>query len=296
MLYTRGERIYNTVISIVLGLVGLIMLFPFYITLISSISPPSDFGRKILNLWPSAIDLRAYMSLLGRGSGLLAAYRVTLITVVVGTAMNIAVSLLAATALANKKLPYRGVITTIVLIPMFFGGGMIPHYLLNRYLGLLNSIWVYMIPSLISIYNVLLMRNFIMGIPGEILESASIDGCSDIGTVWHIILPLSAACIATFSLFYAVAHWNDLSTPLLYIRERTLYNLQMYLRELLLDARNMVQDPDTIAQLYQNNERRPVVESVKAANIMAATLPIIFVYPFIQKFFVKGVVVGSLKG
>jgi putative aldouronate transport system permease protein len=280
-----------------LGLLGLVMLFPFYITLISSVSPPADFGRKIVNLWPSAIDLHSYRSLLGRGSDLLAAYRVTLATVVVGTAMNILATLLAATALANKKLPYRGIITTIIVIPMFFNGGMIPHYLLTRYLGLINNIWVYMAPSLINIYNLLLMRNYIMNIPGEILESASIDGCSDIGAVWHIILPLSTACVATFSLFYAVAHWNDLSTPLLYVADRQIYNLQMYLREILLDARNMIQNPEVLAQLYEpGSGRRPVVESLKAANIMAATLPIIFVYPFIQKFFVKGVVAGSLKG
>ena len=298
ILKTRGEKVYDIVVYIFLFLLGLIMLFPFYVTFINSISPPTDFGRKIINLWPSYVDLRPYMELLGRGSGLLAAYKVTLFVVVVGTSLNITLSLLAATCLANKKLPYRGIITTFILITMFFGGGMIPSYLLMRYLGLLNNIWVYIAPGLVGTWNVLLMRNFIMGIPGEILESASIDGCSDIEMVWYIILPLSVACIATFSLFYAVGHWNNLGIPLLYITSarRDLYNLQMYLREILHDPRNMVQDEEQMRALYAEGGRRPVVESVRAANIMAATIPIVCVYPFLQKYFVKGIVIGSLKG
>jgi len=293
---TRGEKAYDVFVYIFLTLLGLVMLFPFYVTFINSISPPTDFGRKLVNLWPSYIDIRPYQQLLGRCSGLLAAYRITLFVVIIGTGMNITLSLLSAVALANKKLPYRTIITGFIIFTMFFGGGMIPSYILMRYLGLLDNIWVYVFPGLIGMMNVFLMRNFIMGIPHEILESASIDGCTDIAMVWHIILPLSTACIATFSLFYAVGHWNNLSTAILYITKRDLFNLQAYLREILVSMANMRQDDTTMMELYGSGERKPVTESVRAANIMAATIPIVCVYPFLQKYFVKGIVIGSLKG
>jgi len=296
MLRTRGEKIFDTVNVIVLFLIAIIMLFPFYVTLIHSIAPPEDFGRKLINLWPSRIDFTAIRSLVGSNTGLVNAYGVTLFTTVVGTFLNMLCTVPGSVALANKKLPYRLPLTGIFVLTMYFGGGMIPAYLLNKYLGLINSVWVMIIPGLVGVGSMFLIRNFIMGIPQDIIEAASIDGCSDIGLLWRIILPLSVACMATFALFFAVGHWNSFYACMMYITDPKKYNLQVYLREVLRDQRNMTQNPEMMRQLREADLPAPPSESLKAANIMAATLPIVCVYPFVQKYFVKGVVVGSLKG
>lgn len=296
MKQTKGEKIYAVFNYIILAVVGIVTVFPFYITLINSISPALDFALKPINLWPSQVDISSYRVLLGKNTGILNAYSVTLFVTIVGTALNMLFTVLAAVALSNKDLPYRNAITMFFVFTMYFGGGMIPAYLLNNYLGLLNNIWVMIIPGLVSAMNMLYLRNFISQIPHEIIESASIDGCSDVKMVPYIILPLSTAAIATFSLFYAVGHWNDFSSCALYITDPNKYNLQVYLMNILKDARTMRLNPDEMAKLYEIGAKQPPTESLKAANIMAATLPIVCVYPFLQRFFVKGLVVGSLKG
>lgn len=296
MTRTRGERVFGVFNYIILTLVGLIMLFPFYVTLINSISPAIDFGTKPINLWPSRVDLSAYKILFGKNTGILDAYGVTVFVTVVGTLINMAITILGAVALSNKNLPYRNAVTLFFVFTLYFSGGMIPAYLLNRYLGLLNSIWVMIIPSAVNTMYMLYLRNFIQQIPRELLESASIDGCTDLMLVPRIILPLSTAAIATFSLFYAVGHWNDFYNCAMYITEPKKYNLQVYLMTILKDSRMMRLNPDEMAKLYEVGSRQPPSEALKAANIMAATIPIVCVYPFLQKYFAKGMVVGSLKG
>ena len=296
MLRTRGERVFGIVNNGLLFVLGLVMLFPFYVTLINSIAPPIDFATKQIILWPSKLDVSAYKTILGHNSGLLDAYAITVFVTVVGTLLNVLFTVLGAAALSNKKLPYRPAITMFFVVSLYFGPGMIPAYLVNKYLGLINNIWVMIIPSLISTMNMLYLRNFFSKIPQEIIESASIDGCSDIAMVPRIILPLSTAAIATFSLFYAVGHWNDFFSCAMYTTDIKLQNLQVYLTNILQNERNMRLNPEELAKLYEEGRRPPPTETMKAANIMAATIPIICVYPFLQKYFVKGMVVGSLKG
>jgi len=295
-LLTRGEKAFDIVNVIVLFVVGLIMLLPFYVVLIHSVTPSYDFGTKTLILWPSWFDLTSYRSIIGASTGLVQAYSVTIFATLVGTLLNMIVTLLASVGLSNKKLPYRNGLTMFMVITMYFGPGMIPAYMMNKYLGLINNIWVYIWPGLLSVWNMFLMRNFIMGIPHEIVESASIDGCSELRMIWAIIMPLSTAAIATISLFYAVSHWNDLFSAVMYITDPRKYSLQAYLMTILQDARNMVFNEREMAKLAEARLRPPPSEALKAANIMAATIPIVCVYPFLQKYFVKGVVVGSLKG
>lgn len=272
------------------------MIFPFYVTVIKSISPSIDFGTKVINLWPSKLDFSAFKALTGQGSGLIEAYAVTTWSTVVGTALNMFFTTLAAIALANKNLPYRKGITFFIVVTMYFGGGMIPTYLLVKNVGLINSLWVLVIPNLVYAAYVLYLRNFIMTIPVEILEAAKIDGLSDIGMIRIIILPLSGAAIATFSLFYAVGHWNDFYSGALYILDPNKYPLQVYLKEILQDTSAMRLNPDELRKLYESGNPPPPSEALKAANIIAATLPIVCVYPFLQKYFVKGMTMGSVKG
>lgn len=293
---TKGEKAYSVFNYIFLAVVGLVTVFPFYITLINSISPAIDFALKPINLWPSRVDISSYRTIIGKNTGILNAYGVTIFVTVVGTALNMAFTVLAAVALSIKKLPYRNAITLFFVFTMYFSGGMIPSYLLNRYMGLLNNIWVMIIPSMVSVMNMLYLRNFISQIPHEIMESASIDGCSDIKMVPYIILPLSTAAIATFSLFYAVGHWNDFYNCAVYITDSTKYNLQVYLMNVLRDARAMKLNAAEMVKIHEAGSRQPPTESLKAANIMAATIPIVCLYPFLQKYFIKGLVVGSLKG
>jgi putative aldouronate transport system permease protein len=233
---------------------------------------------------------------LGASTGLVQAYGVTVFATVIGTLLNMAVNVLVSVGLSNKQLPYRSALTMFMVVTMYFGPGMIPAYMMNKYLGLINNIWVYVWPGLMSVWNMFLMRNFIMGIPHEIIESAHIDGCSEPRMIVSIILPLSTACIATISLFYAVGHWNDLFSAVMYVTDPKKYSLQAYLMTILQDARNMRYNLEEMAKIYEAGNKPPPSEALKAANIMAATIPIVCVYPFLQKYFVKGVVVGSLKG
>lgn len=296
-LRTTGEITFDTINFIILFIVGVIMLFPFYVVLIQSVAPARDFGTRNIILWPSRFTITSFRIIIGSASGIVQAYRVTLFATIVGTAANMLVSILCAVGLSNKNLPYRNTLTKLIVFTMFFGGGMIPSFMLIRHLGLLNNIWVYVMPGLMSVWNTLLLRNFFMGIPQEITESAQIDGCHELRMIWSIILPLSTAAIATISLFYAVGHWNNLGTPMMFIFEPRLNNLQAYLLTVLQDQRNMVFNPEQMAAFVEANQNRPPpTESLRAANIMAATIPIVLVYPFLQKYFVKGVVVGSLKG
>ena len=296
MLRTRGERAFDAVNFIVLFILGLIMLFPFYVVLIHSVTPSIDFGTKTLILWPSRPDLTPYRTIIGASSGLVQAYGVTIFSTLAGTSLNMVCNILVSVGLSKKDLPYRGFITVFMVITMYFGPGMIPAYMMNKYLGLINNLWVYIIPGAVSIWYVFLMRNFIMNIPHEIIESASMDGCSEPRMIWSIIIPLSTACIATITLFYAVGHWNNLFSAVMYITDPKKYNLQAYLMTVLQDVRNMRFNLEEMAKIYEAGGKPPPSEALKAANIMAATLPIVCVYPFLQKYFVKGVVVGSLKG
>lgn len=296
MKLSKSERTFSVVNNILLIIIGLVMLLPFYITLINSVSPPVDFGTKVINLWPSKFDFSSYKVLLGKNTGLMDAYGVTIFVTVIGTVLNMLLTVLGAVGMSNKNLPYRNGITLFFVFTMYFGGGMIPSYLLTRYLGLINNIWVMIIPSMVSVMNMLYLRNFISQIPRELIESASIDGCSDMAMIWYIILPLSTAALATFSMFYAVGHWNDFYSCAVYITDSKKFNLQVYLMSILQDSRTMRMNAEEMSRLKEIGGRQPTSDGLKAANIMAATIPIICVYPFIQKYFAKGLMVGSLKG
>lgn len=291
----KFDKFFNTVNILGLLLLGIITLFPFYTVLVNSFSPPEDFLFKDLNLWPSKIDFTYYRMVFNQTSGIYDAYKITGFITIAGTAISMFFSILAAYALSKKSLPFRKLFTFVIVIPMYFNAGMVPEYLLVRQLGLIDTVWSLIIPSMLFTYYLLLLRNYFMNIPKEIIESATIDGCSDIMMVPKIVIPLSTAAIATLTLFYAVIKWNTFYHGVLYINKPELRPLQVYLRWILRDAA-LEANPGEILREYQDKAYRPPGDAIKAANIMAATIPIILVYPFIQKYFVKGVIMGSLKG
>jgi len=278
-------------------IIGIITLFPFYITIINSISPPEDFLFKEIILWPSRFETSYFQLILTRGSDLFNAYKVTLFVTIIGTLVNLVLTTMTSFVLAQRQLPFRSQITLFIVFTMFFHGGMIPSFLLIQGLHLTNTLWAMIIPGAIGTGYMLFLRNFFMTIPTELYESAHLDGCSEAHILTRIILPLSMPAIAAFTLFYAVDHWNDFYAGTIYIFDYKKQPLQVYLRMVLYDA-TVRGDPETMSRLMGDGELKyqPPSEAMRAATVIAATLPIIMTYPFLQKYFVKGMMMGSLKG
>lgn len=289
---TRGEKIFYFCNYIVLGLLGLIALFPFYLVTIRAIAPTSDYILRDIVLYPSKLTLE-YFNLLFNdpATKIFVAYKNTIFITVVGTALNMFMTVLTAYPLAERGLPFRSQITFFFLIPMFISGGLIPSYILFSKLHLLNTLWVLIVPGVISIGNLLLMRNFLMQLPEELIEAAVIDGCNKMQTIWFVVVPLSKAAMATIGLFYATAHWAEYGGALYFISpaRQDLLVLQVFLT-------NMIQSNVTVPGEMLQDGFRPSPEGLKAAATLAVTVPILCVYPFVQKYFVKGMIVGSLKG
>ncbi|QNK59405.1 carbohydrate ABC transporter permease [Paenibacillus sp. PAMC21692] len=280
------SSIVDYVIWFILVLFSISTLFPFVNVLFVSFANMKDIVESggVL-LFPKSIHLDSYRYVL-QYSGLLNAYGVTIFITVVGTIINLIMTALGAYVLSNRDLPGRNAMMTMVLIAMLFSGGLIPTYLVVRSLQLVDTVWALMLPSAISAWLLILMRNFFQGIPAELRESARIDGCSELGILVRIILPLSMPIFATLALFYGVGHWNEYINVVIYINDPDLSTLQLILRKMYTFAIDQL-DGDSLP---------PPVETVRAATIMMSTLPIVMVYPFLQRYFVQGVMVGSVKG
>lgn len=261
-------------------------LYPFLNVLIVSFADMKDYVQQggIL-LYPRSIHWDSYRYVL-RHSGLVDAYGVTIFITVVGTLINLIMTALGAYVLSNRELPGRNVLMTIIVIAMLFNGGLIPTYLVVRSLHLVDSVWALMIPFAINAWLLILMRNFFQGIPVSLSESARLDGCSEVGILVRIMLPLSLPIVATLALFYGVGHWNEYINVIIYINDPKLSTLQLILRKMYSVSIEQL-DGDSLP---------PPVETIRAATVILSALPIIIVYPFLQKYFVQGVMVGSVKG
>lgn len=287
MRLTKGEKIFQGFLLVIITMLCIVMVYPFLHVLSISLSTPSEALRPGIHLYPKEISLFAWERVLSTES-IWRAFGVTVFRTVVGTLLSLVFMSMAAYPLSRKYLPHRGYYTTFIIITMFFGGGLIPTYLLIKSLGLINSVWVYIIPGLVSTFSMLILRNFFMGIPMELEDSAKIDGANDIRILVQIIVPLSAPVLATLALWAAVAHWNNWFDAMLYMQDKTKITLQLLLRRLVIANMGDPMMP------VPTEEEDPAM--VKAAIIMFTALPILAVYPFLQRFFVKGVMVGSLKG
>jgi putative aldouronate transport system permease protein len=286
-----GERIFDTLNIIAMVALMVVTLYPLVHVLFASISRPSLLiQHRGLLLLPLGIETGSY-GLVFKNPMILKGYANTMFVVFAGTIINIVMTSLGAYVLSRKNVYWKNLIMVIIVFTMFFGGGMIPTYLIVKSLKLTNTLLALIIPNAISTYNLIIMRTSFMSIPDSLEESARIDGAQDFTILFKIIIPLSMPVIAVMILFYGVGHWNSWFSAMIYLRKRELYPLQLILREILISS-----DINQMMTEVGGMDREPVGLTVKYATIVVATLPILCVYPFLQKYFVKGVMIGALKG
>lgn len=288
---TVGERIFDAFNFIALSILMLVTLYPIYYVAIASISNPTELMAHKGMIWfPQGLSFKAYAMVFDNPM-ILKGYGNTIFIVIVGLLFNLTLTAFGAYALSRKGLYYRKQLTLFIVFTMFFSGGLIPYYLTVKALGLTNSVWALIIPQAINTFNLIIMRTTFQAIPDSLEESAKIDGANDFIILFRIIVPISLPIMAVMILYYGVSHWNSWFNAMIFIRNRDLYPLQLILREILISGET--------AGMVTGAEAGDMVmlaETLKYATIMIATLPILFVYPFLQKFFVKGALLGAIKG
>lgn len=287
-----GDKFFVVFNYFLLFIVGCLVVYPLIYVLSASFSNPERIVLGDIWFLPVEATFNSYLKVF-QNEDILIGYRNTIFYTVLGTAINLVLSIMIAYPLSRKDFYGRGVITAFIMFTMFFSGGMIPTYLLVRDLGMLDTIWAIVLPGAVSVYNVIIMRTFFQGIPNEIREAASIDGCSNINFLIRIVLPLSMPIIAVMTLFYGVGHWNAYFDALIYLSDSDKYPLQLFLRQMLIqdDMSEMASMGDEML-----SEHLMLIEGLKYAVVIVASLPMLILYPFLQKYFVKGVMIGSLKG
>ena len=287
---TRGERVFRAVNAVFLTAVVFVTLYPFVTIVARSLSDESYLIAGKVNLVPRGFDLTAY-KLVMSDSMFWTNYRNTVVYTVVATFIAIVLTTCYAYVLSKPRLRGRGVLVGIAVFTMFFSGGLIPNYVLITSLGMKNSIWAVVLPNAINVFNLLVMKAFFESLPVELEEAAAVDGLSTYGTLLRIVLPLSKAVIATMVLFYAVSYWNSWFTAFLYMDRQELFPVTVYLRNLIAGATGAqsaggVADADAVQ----------AAATLQAVTVVLTTLPILAVYPFIQRYFVSGVMLGAVKG
>ncbi len=296
---TAGERIFDCINTIFLALLAIACLYPLLYVLFASFSQPIELMKhRGLLLRPLGFTIEGY-KLVFKNPSITSGYLNTLFYVTAGTAINLFMTSLGAYVLSRKNVLWKNIIAFMITITMLFSGGLIPFYLLVKNLGMLNTRWALIIPGAISTYNLFVMRTAFAGVPDSLEESAKIDGANDFVVLFRIILPLSKAVLAVMTLFYAVGHWNSWFNAMIFLRKRELFPLQLILREILLanDMQSMSNLEGLVDVSVQANADIVYFARllVQYCTIIVATLPILFLYPFVQKYFVQGVMIGSLK-
>ena len=286
-----GEKTFQAANVLLMILLMFLTFYPFYYVVVASFSNSAELLDRGLMLLPKGFNLDAYKAVFENPS-IFTGYRTTLIVVVVGTVVNVISTAIGAFLITRSDFAIRKVLSYLMIFTMYFSGGMIPTYLMvYKWLHLGDSLLALILPTAISTYNLLIMKSNFEAIPASLEESAKLDGANDIVILFRIIVPLSLPIIAVMVLFYGVGHWNSLFQALIYIRTRSKYPLQLILREILL-----MNSASSMTGGAQSGDQYMIGESIKYATIVVATLPILFVYPFIQKYFVKGIMVGAVKG
>ncbi|KKI90587.1 ABC transporter permease [Bacillus sp. SA1-12] len=280
------DRIFNAVIYLILGIVGIICVFPLLYVLAVSVTP---YGEVLKNggyiIIPKSFTLEAYHQLFS-GNEIVKAFGITVFITVVGTLVNMFLTTFMAYPLSRKDLPGRNFFLFLVVFTLLFSGGIIPTYLVVRDTGLVDTVWAMIIPNAVGAFNLLIMKSFFENIPNELFDSARIDGAKEFRILFQIVMPLSLPVLLTVGLFYAVGHWNEFFQAVMYITDTELYPLQVVIRNILMQSTN----PEQMLEEYVPTT------TLQMAAVIVASLPIIVVYPFIQKHFTKGVMIGSIKG
>ena len=283
-----AEKAFQILNTLLMVLVCIVMLYPLWYVVVSSLSTLQHVQNSTFILWPDGLHFDAYKQVF-RDDLIPRAYLNTIIVTGCGTVLSMALTILGAYCLSRRNLPGRTVMTMLVVFTMLFNGGLIPTYLLVRNMGMINHLTSLIIPTAISTYNLIILRNFFSSVPAALEEAATIDGASQRTYLIRILLPLSGAAIATITLFYAVDYWNSYFNSLIYINKREMLPMQAILRQALMTN-------EFESMMYDDGIMSIPSEMLKDAMIVVTALPIICVYPFIQRYFVKGVMVGSLKG
>ena len=288
---SASDWIIDGIIALIIAAIVLAILYPMWFIIVASFSDPNLVSTGKVTVLPKGINFKGYLKIL-EDTRIWIGYRNTLLYSLLGTAVNLIVTLPAAFALSRKEFKPRRVILFFFTFTMFFGGGLIPSYLLMKQLGLLNSIWVFIIPGAFSVFNMIIACSFFeASIPEELHDAAQVDGLSYFGYFNKIVLPLSTAIIAVIGLYYFVGHWNDYFTGLIYIRDQNLQPLQNVLQNILLANQTQVGAVGMTAMDSQN-----FADQIKFGVIIVSTIPLLIIYPFLQKYFNKGVMIGAVKG
>ena len=288
---TRGGRIFDGFNIILLGIIGITMILPFLYIIAGSFATEAELTTRSFFIWPETFTLDAYKYIFSTGTftrSILVSVGITL----VGTLICLFFTFTMAYPLSRKNLIGRSLLMNMIVFSMLFSGGMIPTYIVVKSLGLLDSYWSLILPAAINPFNLIIVKTFFQGIPVELEEAAKMDGCSEMGIFLRIILPLSKPVLATFALFYAVTIWNDYFHALLYISDSAKWPVQVLLQQIIILSQGNLADTASQGVEYV----APPAQSLKLAVVVVATLPILIVYPFLQKHFAKGMLLGSVKG
>ncbi|MCY9694998.1 carbohydrate ABC transporter permease [Paenibacillus alginolyticus] len=288
-----NDRWFNVINYTVLTLFLIIVMYPLVFIVSASFSSPDAVISGKVWLWPVQPTLDGYAAVF-KHKLIWSSFRNSVIYTVLGTAINVALTIMAAYPLARRDLYGKNAVMLLLVFTTMFSGGLIPSYLLVKDLGMLNTIWSMILPGALSVFNVIITRTYFKTtIPEELLEAAQLDGCNDFKFVWNVVIPLSGPIIAVITLYSAVGYWNQYFNALIYLKQPSLYPLQLVLRDILVQ--NEV-DPAMLSDLGQEANREGLRALLKYSLIVVSSLPLMMIYPFVQKHFVKGVMIGSLKG
>jgi putative aldouronate transport system permease protein len=289
---TTGEKIFYGFNYVFLVLLSFVCLYPMYYVFVGAMSDPQNMlGHRGMLLFPLGLSFDSFRRVF-QYPMIPIGYRNTLFYVAAGTAINLFLTTLGAYGLSRKKVMFRNPIMFVIVFTMFFNGGLIPTYLWMNKIHLVNTFWAMLLPKAISAWNLIIMRTSFAAIPDSMIESAKIEGAGDVMILLRIIIPLSTAVIAVMILYYGVSNWNTWFNALIYLRDRKFYPLQLVLREILIANDTSRMTTSTISSA----DKEPLGLTIKYATIIIATLPVLTFYPFIQKYFIKGVMVGAIKG
>ena len=285
-----GEKLFDIFMYGCIGIGILLILYPLYFILIASISDQNLVANGQVFLFPKEIQFGGFKRVF-ENDLLLSGYRNTILYTSLGTVFNMILTIPAAYALSRKDFLPRRILMFLFVFTMYFSGGLVPTYLLMKDLRLLNTIWVMIIPFAVNVTNLIIARSFFeSSIPDELLEAAGMDGCSNTKFFLHIVLPLSKAILAVITLYYAVQHWNEYFNALIYLKDTALYPLQLVIRDILVMNQKASASASAASSAVQ------IAEQVKYAVILVSTVPVMLFFPFVQKYFMKGVMIGAVKG
>jgi putative aldouronate transport system permease protein len=295
MRFSASDRVFYAVVYALILFLTVLVIYPLIYVVSSSFSSGQAVTNGRVVLLPVEFSVESYKRVFAY-KDIWTGYKNTLLYTVLGTFWNVCMTSCAAFALSKPKLPGRGPLTFLFAFTTLFSGGLIPSFLLIRSLGMMNTIWVMIIPGSISIFNMIITRTFFQNnVPYELTEAATVDGCSEFRFFFAILIPLSKAVLAVITLYYSVGHWNSYFTAMIYLNNRLLWPLQLYLREILIQNQFSVEMLNNLTA-EEALKLQGMSDLLKYAFIVVATVPILLVYPFIQKYFTKGVMIGSLKG